>query len=76
MFHAPLVAPPCYVGKLLRGARNLHDPGPLSDAQITSVLEVANDGEADLGRLAQRGFRHDRRSIAAECEERADENHD
>lgn len=27
--------------------------GPLSDAQITSVLEVANDGEADLGRLAQ-----------------------
>lgn len=26
---------------------------PISDAQITSVLEVAHDGEADLGRLAQ-----------------------
>jgi putative membrane protein len=32
---------------------NVKSPGPLSDAQITSVLEVANDGEADLGRLAQ-----------------------
>jgi putative membrane protein len=32
---------------------NAKSPGPLSDAQITSVLEVANDGEADLGRLAQ-----------------------